>query len=993
MTNKLKLKSIATLGIAALSVLALTSCKHTSYKSISYDEVYATSGNYSITNGELWNELKWSSYDILGDKLERAVLADYIAEANEAIKAINGEATDLSVQKQKRYLDYFELLAFTELYSVSEFDSIKDLTKKEIDTKIQTFSDTVYLEDQKTVDLDSLTYSGLEATKKTLFENTKYETTYYMYNYYYRYELNVAEKIYAYYEQVDYIEDYNEDQDSEEDYYYSDEDVIQYQKENYEYREDRTAIYIRFTDEDEVNQALRSFGVKEYNNQLYFIPQNSKTNVEYSTYYDDFDVTDAANQDACYNLTQIVGDGGIFELYCQLYNYMYSYRDALPTIVDGATNKTLNRRDVTEKILIEFANTPKTVEDITATWDKEKLEQITYTQDELDDIDADFKIYVSGTLKTNPDLSDDERRYDVTGKSVASYYWLVFKISENPLEEEYKLVDDVNVDTVIPDDKKELKEELIEELIWSELTDSKIQSDVSDVLGDAKVYIYDEDVEIVYSYNVSSYSKTHKNAPTKDTLMTVVYNKKKTNITISDVYSELEKDNGVTTAIDLLSKKAIKDTEAFADTKEDIKDYKTTLDLLLAYYAQGQISDYDASLGKYNFLKLYFHETDVDTIIDDYYRVQAATAKILTDYANNTAFYKMVQKYAADAYKDSFTTTATNTLIYVDMDEDGVADTNFDWTTAVPTDTSKTYADYAKELMNLFIIRMENKDSDYASTLSSLVEEYSSSGKFTNGIDEYTGQTDEYDPTEPETRWAKYKRAGLYVSTTDYSDVSISTTESSTDDSTPTNDIKSRLHTLYNEIAKYDTYPGEYLDSESYTTGDGWLMVNSKGESVGYSMLLVTSSTVRSSAEFKAVDDVNGRFKDIKIEYDDVKQTIDNIYNDSESEASINQIMLFIYEYLNYETSTFFPSSIQTYITDFIMPVYEKYTGTATQRELLFAKTLNSSIAFANTDNNEKLTNVMNINRRQDDEYLTDEDEAYLFDDWWNTVLTLGEGD
>ena len=158
-------------------------------------------------------------------------------------------------------------------------------------------------------------------------------------------------------------------------------------------------------------------------------------------------------------------------------------------------------------------------------------------------------------------------------------------------------------------------------------------------------------------------------------------------------------------------------------------------------------------------------------------------------------------------------------------------------------------------------------------------------------------------------------------------------------------------------------------------------------------MLLVTSCTARSSAEFESKDDVNGRYTDIIIEYDDVIKNITNIYNDSDSQASINQIILFIYEYLNYGTSTFFPSSIQSYITDFIMPVYEKYTATATQRELLFAKTLSSSITFANAENDAKLVEVMAINRRQDDNYLTDADEAYLFDNWWNTVLNLGDGE
>lgn len=994
MINKLRLKKIAIVGIAGFTAISLASCKKTSYKSIAYNDVYATSGKYSITNGELWNELKWSSYNILGEKLERAVIKDYIDETNEALKAINAESTELSVAKQKRYLDYFELLAFTELYNVKDIDGVDDLTAKEASDKAQTFVDSIYVEDQKVVEKDSILPTNLKTKGKKMFEGTRYETTYYMYDFYYRYELKVAEKVYAYYYLEDYIEDHDADQDSEDDYYYTDSTIINFQKNNYEYMADRQAIYIRFTNTDEIDSTFKSFGIKVYNDQYFYIPQNGKTNVEYSTYYDDFEVSNAINSDLCYNLTAIGGDAMALELYCQMYNYIYSYRDALPTVVE-TTNTTTNRREITENIVSKFEEDDKSVDEIMATWDEADKESITYTQDDLDDVDSNFKLYISGTLKVNPNIADGEQRYSTSGYNVGDYYYLAFKVSEGTLSEEYKLVDDVDNDTVIPSSKDEYKQVLIEEMMWDEITDSYVSTHLQEALDDAKIYIYDNDIEIVYSYNVSSYSKTHKNAPTKDTLMSVVYKKKKTNITIGEVFNDLERENGVTTSIDLLSKKAIKDTQEYADTKDDIKTYKTTLDLLLAYFAQGQVDSYDASLGKYNFLKLYFHYTDVDDIVNNYYRIQDAQAKILTDYANNQEFYKMLQSYAKSAYEKSFTAGATNILVYVDMDEDGTADTDFDWSTPVPTDPTKTYKDYAVELMQTFITRMTNVDSEKATTLSSMVEEYQKSQKFTNGIDEYTGQTDEYDPTEPETRWAKYKRAGLYVSSTEYSDVKISSTESSTDSSIPYNTLKQRLHELYNVINKYDTFPSDYLDSEKYsgTDADGWLLENSKGESVGYSLLLITSCTVRSSAEFKAIDDVNGRYTNITITYDDVKKNISNIYNDSKEEASIDQITLFVYEYLNYQTSTFFPSTVQTYITDFIMPVYEKYTATATQRELLFKKMLNSTITFAETSNNSRLTEVMNINRRQDDNYLTDTDEAYLFAGWWDKVLSLKEGE
>ena len=199
MGNKNKLKSVALLGMGALSVLALASCKHTSYKSISYNDVYATAGNYSITNGELWEQLKWDSYSVLGEKLEEAVLSSDIDEAKQALNAINGETSELTVQKQKRYLDYYELLALSELYNAAKIDDAKKLTSKELKDKAQTFIDTFYLEEGTTINSTDLEVATLEANGKKMFEGTKYETTYYMYDYYSRYTLKVAEKIFSFY--------------------------------------------------------------------------------------------------------------------------------------------------------------------------------------------------------------------------------------------------------------------------------------------------------------------------------------------------------------------------------------------------------------------------------------------------------------------------------------------------------------------------------------------------------------------------------------------------------------------------------------------------------------------------------------------------------------------------------------------------------------------------------------------------------------------------
>ncbi len=1000
MKYKLRYKAMTFISLAFLALVVLASCSHTKVTaSIDGKSVYAKSGNYSITNKELWDELKWNSYDIINEKTEEAILKNEMAEAALAIDIISGKESADKLEKAvlKRYLDFYETKAIAEIYagSVAEIEDIKKLTSAELTTKSQTFADNVYLEDAIVIDASKFDFASVEAKAKKMFADTKYEETYYFYDYYYRYKLDLAKKIYSNSVLADEIEDHDEDVDYDpEKLYYTDEDILQYQKENYQYSADRSALIIRFNNQDEINSTLKAYGIKVYENNFYYIPANGKKNVKYGEYYDDFVINEPKNSGLCVNLTAIGGDALIFELYLQIYNYIYTYRDSLPTGVNIA-NDTVYRRDITEAIIAKYKDDQTDPKDTVAAWDAEYKDLLVQTQEELNKIDDDFKLYVSKTLKVNPDVAEGELRYSTEGKTYGDYAYMVFKVSEDPLKDWYYLAPEDLFDETNPtidvtsESVKAYKQELIEEMMWEEMDDSFVENRFQKAKDKTKVYIYDNDIEILYSYNKTKYSKTHKDAPTKSTLFTVVYKKNKTNVSVNEIYDELEKTSGATTAIDLLSKKAIKDTEQYKKTNEDRKEYKENIELLLTYFANGGLSGYSSSLGKYNFLKLYFHTTDVDKIIDNVYRVNEASAKILTDYANNNNFYKMVQKYAKYAYDKSFTISSTNLLVYVDMDEDGKADTDFDWNT-VEKNSTKTYKELAVELINKFLIRINNS-TEATTTLSTLVSEYNGCQRFTNGIDvwEQDGEgnyPEEYDPTQPESRWAVYKRAGLYISSTDYSGVSQATVESSADSTVPSTIVINKLHELYSNIVVRETYPTTYIYDEPYVALEGFMDKN------GYSLIVVTSATERSSSKFESKDDVNGRYTNIVIEYDDVVKKINNIYNDKDAEATLDQITLFVYEYLNYSTSEFFPSSVQSYITNFVLPVYQRYTADASQRVLLYNKMLNGTITFTNTANGARLNEIMEINQRSADSYLANDDESNLFPDWWTEILTLTLG-
>lgn len=74
MKYKLRYKIITFASLAFLALITLASCAKTKISaSIDGDAVYASSGNYQITNKELWDELKWNSYDTINEKIDEAI--------------------------------------------------------------------------------------------------------------------------------------------------------------------------------------------------------------------------------------------------------------------------------------------------------------------------------------------------------------------------------------------------------------------------------------------------------------------------------------------------------------------------------------------------------------------------------------------------------------------------------------------------------------------------------------------------------------------------------------------------------------------------------------------------------------------------------------------------------------------------------------------------------------------------------------------------------
>lgn len=1030
------LKPLSLAFMSCLFAMTLSSCSQSEYKYVSIDgtNTYMSLGQdtsenkYKVTNEQIYNQIKWSSSSVVSEKINRTIIQEEYELVEKLVKGeikeINLTEYDYKTITRDEVINDLQKYLICDIYGIDSYSNYTGLnnpyTKKtyeytfiqnlwsehrinlkqeELNILLQrkavnpTNPDDMYDEDYE-VGIYNFEYTALNSAQKDVLE---------------LYYENIAQKIYAVKVLKDEIAEYNEDVEDDEELYYSNSEYISYWKENYKYESDVNAIVIRFINEDEANAVLKTFGLKTYRSQLWYIKQGDMSDSEYSKYYDEYDFTTPTSNTA----TSLKSHPGLaFAIYLEMYNYIYTYRNSLNTdYSDSYPDRviTSNMRDVTNYYYQQIGN-DEIVDPIDYIESHPELaEQIHWSKEDLDTINSSLGTYIYDTLKDveygNSGIVNGGDYYSYQGQSYGDYYFMAFKINTElatnnlyytdkqedeivrieKVNGEYKVFKYVGAEKVYYSndeikefglDSDETKEDYYNLLCEIELglkeeslTSSYVSTCLSNALENVKVRIYDEEIEIAYMASNDDYSKNRKSG--EDSLVcTIKYEDEdmsreaSTSIYMIDIWNELEPYNGITNAVSLLSKEIVKASKAYDEVindEEKIDLYYQSVNNLLSNFAADNLSSsgYSSSLGKHNFLMLYFHTNDIEEIIYDYYCVNEASTSLINNYAS-TDLAEFLQKFANEYYENYFSVSAVNLLVYVDMDEDGepdrtetglsYVDSEFDWNEEVPTEQGVTYAELAQELIKKIIELCEYSTDSNADTIESIISEYNSSSRFTNGHD--SGYTDEderdedYNPTQPETTWAKYRRAGLFIKSEEVS------CDNTTDYATCNDVLKLALYKAYDEEfffnGKEGVMPNEYM-LYNYYTGDNTGLYSS----FGYNLPILTSATTKESAYFAPVDyeedtvyDSTKDWKDtiynnLVYLYNEEAFTIENIYSNVaedgtlSDEISVNQVLAFMLEYAAEGSISSLPTDLTTALTTYLQPAFERYTSDETQFEIL----------------------------------------------------------
>ncbi len=1030
MNKKKTSRRLMTAALTGVLMISLGSCSGAGNQTgkLNADEVYAKSGNQTVTVGDIWNELKWNSSSVLTTQIENVVLNEKINEIGLVLKdnysgltedekkLFDSEEDYNSKVKtyKERIVDYVVQDIYNYNYSNDSYwSNLDSLTKTDKLVLEQKYVDELYQKYNFTLDIQRI--SNATEENNTFLDLAK-ELSYIYYPLYAK-ELFALDAISETIADAD-AEDTDSD-DSNEGYFATSSFVSKFKSE-YTNNFDVNLVMVRFSTESEYSNTLRAFGLKYNNNKLYFCNNagdfgcEDMTYSEYIDYYDD--VTSTVVRNDWIKVSENYSYA-ILNIYIAIYNYIYAgYRDALPSPITTSPMIELNDlRKVTAEILNNSSEeiNNETIEELLAMDAASSEKLVTYTPDEINDISSSFKTYVYDTLEL------DGTNYSTSTQNYNSSYYVVYKFDdEKPSDYAYDgLTDDEIMELIKNEDNTSIYSNIHELLTRDELTSDSISTKLSDAINDdVKVKIYNEACEISYLASNSNYSKTYGSAPNSNVLATIKYNDKTWNLNILadnndansilipgttnsfGVYNYLETLSGVTTVSNIISKRLIMQTDAYTETKKNQKKYEETIEVLLYNFSNDGLSSsgYSSSLGKYNFLMLYFHTADIQKIVDEYYRVQDASVKLLVNYNSDTLLDNIFKYYADQLYDNYFSLSGTRLVVYFDKDDDDKADDIETWKDLKPNtpidlngdevitsdESEATYSQIAKYLIYLINNQISASTDDHSTKLTSLVDEINSSARVVF----------DSNPILAENKWAKFRMIGLKVKTEE-----ISVTNSTTDKDF---NIKQRLFDYTSDAYQYfinESTPTQYIEpfGVEALASDSDIIIESND---GYNLLLVTSAEVKASAEFSADDYDDNLLNNIKVKYNNEYVTISDVYND-EKKLSLNQIKLYILEYVTSSTSNLSPSTISTALTNFLSPVLTRFTGTETQLIILknYITKNSGAIEFTDAEKLTRLENIIEILKNAADNYIdlygdtTGTSNSY--EDWWTKIESLKEAE
>jgi len=943
--------------------------------SLDLNATYASSGNLSVTVGDLYDEFRFNGNTYLEDRINKFLFDEEISYVKTQLE-----------NNDEFYVNKINDKILEAIFSTSDEDELKNKSEKELKKAVDTYVDTMQLKGYN-LTADQL----LDQDNNVLKDNLSIV--------YDEYILSLAEYRAAYKAYLDKFEKngdnikYYTEKDGK--YVFADgdddliktSDVVDYYKDNYEDKTDVNGILVRTISSTEAANILKAFGIKTYNNYWYQIDLDDEaleSKTKYDEHYNDTSIDPTAGTGSSSIEESGAGMATILKIMVEIYNYEYQgFRNKI-VYDDQLSFDTFEYEGPAHlkyynyiKAIIEkdYEYRLENSEDGLFTEEAQEayLEQVAakikeqaaygedgnytvFTNERLEKYNSSLATYVYDTLATSAEEGETYVRYTSSARSYGSYYYFFFKISqeESTLDELYEEVKDEDDNTTYEFTNKELLDEIIEKIIEERITSDSENDIYSERAKEAKIKIYDSIVELEFMQSTSAiatnYSKTRKSS--KDKVAYVKYDDKELDITVDEFYAYHEAIYGARFAMNLLFNQMIKTLPVYQELEKDYDKYEESLKTMLYYFSNDYYSSYgySSTLGKYRFLMLLYHSSKSDEIIRNNMMVQDAKSKFLNNFENfftESEFLGKLKLFSEKSYNDYYSMGATQIQIYVDYDEDDEPD-------ALNAEISLKCG----ELMNEIIDYVNSSTDAYSTALSNFISEYNATAR----VDD----NNHTNPTTNEYNWASYRAKGLYVKT--------STLSGLANDSDNDEALLNIVKTYYENDLFVKTDLGltsNVLTSENFEL-DNY-----------YSKLLLTSATLRENAkyEFEDAEEFEDLYKQLRTAFNDYLLVYNFEKADFETTTPSDKVILaYMYEYLLLGSVTSLPDTVDAYLDAYFLPLLTKYSSSASQYTIM--KNVLGTITFAkdNDARNNMLKLYIESNQRQSDNYTNQ------YATWWTTL-------
>ncbi|MDR2867160.1 MAG: hypothetical protein LBV55_00655 [Acholeplasmatales bacterium] len=1036
--QKTIMKKILLVLLVFLSTILLFSCNKIDHPTGSIsDDLYFTSGQYSVTEKELWEEFRNGADSTLNTLFEESLVSEQIVEikniiAHPVAEKLEGEVGYDEYQAWARVIEWVETQVTTALWGSSDWATIKALVNNAttLSVRVDKFLDSLvnnnrsFLTEVNDGTLKSSLIDLLNAwyAKGEPKSTDPYRIWGYPSSILDLYALKAAQKLFAW---ASLDEDIARDEEGNTTFV-KESDLVNYYKNSLKSRYEVGAFIVPFYSQTEANNALYKFNLKSNSRGEWFqIPDPRNPSIFNFPTNDDIP-TSLIHVRTILNELNITlsTDATIKRISEADYKRYYDRYSISENRTDGNPDSALSTQDVLAKF-IEIYN------DVNGTTIDEVEANVIYQyEDALFKANTSLRDHIYNTLLIPTTEKPNNKQYSPRVQTFGNYVYLVYKFSDSSNLEENIIVkekdkDDNEVEVFISQAKDETKDKYVDKYStteWDELlarstefrdkaakkvklnkfNDAYTNEKINKLKEDKKTYVYDEVIYKFYNKNYAAAKAEYKKPKNND----IIGKYGDVEITIDALFARMEKEKGIYTAMDIVSIKYLRERYYEKITKDDIDQYTLQFKNALNGFTQGQqeTNGFPASIGMDNFLLLAFGSSNMDKAFDNAFIVPKLKELFYKDYEYHygEGIYEKLASLSSDAYYSYWQTTVSHLLVYVDYNLDGTPDDPKDYykykfgDNPTALEINNVRSDVGALVEKIYQLLADYSNIDTA--INAIISEFNGVGRIsqvkysTNDLLEGNeGLVD---------KWAQFRQDGLFLKYESLGEINNSTNFPAAAKYDQVfydrvNEVRANLDTYRAEDGKI---PGDKAIFPRLDFYQGWGTTVITPESLvdvesgfGWHFILVSNISYPTSAKYLVSSDSKTEPKYVS-EHLDVFGNKLNAYNNLET-ISANQIEIFIKETDSQYGIESIPSSVSSAITTYLQPIITKYQSSTFQSELTFKLVFDfHGGSYANSELNDYIAFLRGSNRRSIEEYNRNDDPNNEWTKVWGKFWTTLEG-